>query len=86
MNVRIVLSGRGYDAAAALPLEWQLPEQSTLADALEVVRRQLPAGRELPSSCLVAVSGVHVGTVGRHASRTLRDGEEIVLIAPVAGG
>jgi len=63
-----------------------LPEGATLDDALTAVAGHLPADRPLPPSCLVAVSGTHVGTLGSHPARQLADGDELVLIAPVAGG
>jgi molybdopterin converting factor small subunit len=86
MKVRVIFSGRGYDAAASLPDRVTLEEGSSLDIALEWITAQMPGDRPLPSSCLVAVSGVHVGTLAAHRSPLLRDGDEIVLIAPVAGG
>jgi len=32
------------------------------------------------------VAGKHVGSIAQHADSPLREGDEIVLIAPVAGG
>ena len=55
-------------------------------EALGVLAALMPEGKSLPKSCLVAVSGAHVGTVASHRPRVLRDGDELVLIAPVAGG
>jgi molybdopterin converting factor small subunit len=86
MKIRVLISGRGYDAATNVPAVWELASGTTLDDLLQQINAQLPAGRELPVSCLIAVSGAHVGTVARHPSRELCDGDEIAMIAPVAGG
>ena len=86
MRVRVVFTGRGYDAMGSLPSELDVPETATLDDALYCLQSRLSGGARLPASCLVTVSGAHLGTVARHTSRALRDGDEIVLIAPVAGG
>ena len=86
MRIRIVISGRGYDAAASIPAELELPEGATIDDALKAIDAVLPEGRKLAASCLIAVSGTHVGTVASHPPRALGDGEELILIAPVAGG
>jgi molybdopterin converting factor small subunit len=86
MKLRLILSGRGYDRSCGVPNEMTLPDGSTLDDALVALRRLMPDDGELPASCLIAVSGVHLGTLGSHAPRTLKDGDELVVIAPVAGG
>jgi molybdopterin converting factor small subunit len=86
MNVQVVITGRSYDAAANVPDQFTLDEGATLDDALKAVAAALPDDRPLPPSCLVAVSGTHLGTLGSHPSRQLADGDELVLIAPVAGG
>jgi molybdopterin converting factor small subunit len=86
MKMRVLISGRGYDAAANVPSAWEVADGTTLDDLLREIGRRLPSGRELPPSCLIAVSGAHLGTVLRHPPRELRDGDEVVLIAPVAGG
>jgi molybdopterin converting factor small subunit len=86
MRVRVVISGRHYDTAAVLPKELELPHDCPLDAALEVLRGRLPADFQLPESCLVAVSGRHLGTLREHQAWTLRDGDELLLLAPVAGG
>ena len=86
MKVRVVLSGRSYDAAEAMPDCLTLPDGAAVDEALRQLAGLMPEGKGLPKSCLVAVSGAHLGTVASHRSRVLRDGDELVLIAPVAGG
>jgi len=86
MKIRLVLSGRSYDAAGSIPRELELPPGATVADAVALLARLLPEGRGLPPSCLVAVAGKHLGTLSGHAEHVLADGDELVLIAPVAGG
>lgn len=85
MNIRITYVGRSYQHAETLPEQIELAAEATLADAVQAVRDLL--GRsELPGSCLVTVSGEHVGSVANFTDRPLREGDELVLIAPVAGG
>ncbi len=86
MKVRLVISGRSYDAAKTIPEHLTLPEGCSVADALKQVAKLIPGERGLPESCLVAVSGMHLGTLRSHRPRVLADGDELVLIAPVAGG
>jgi sulfur carrier protein ThiS len=86
MKIRVVISGRNYDAAQGVPDELTLPDGTSLDDALTALAGRLCNADRLPESCLVAVSGVHVGTVGRHAGRALREGDELMLFSPVAGG
>ncbi len=85
MKVRIVFSGRGYDRAAALPDVLTLPENASLDDALAALRGAC-SDWALPTTCLVAVSGVHAGTLAAHRGQKLADGDEVLLVAPVAGG
>jgi len=86
MRIRISLSGRNYHAAAALPETLELPDRATLADALSSLNEALPEGASLSPNSLLALSGEHVGTVANHADRKLSEGDELVVIAPVAGG
>jgi len=86
MNIRVVFSGRGYDRAESIPASLDLPPGSTLSDALDLLAKRLPDEIQLPAACLIAVSGKHAGTVARHEACPLGEGDELVLIAPVAGG
>ncbi len=86
MKVRIVFTGRGYDVSEKLPGELTLEEGASVEDALTLLSQQTPEDVSLPATCLVAVSGKHLGTLANFESRVLHEGEEILLIAPVAGG
>ena len=86
MRLRVTISGRNYDALAAAPSCLELPDGASLDEALAAIAARLPAGVVLPDACLVAVSGTHLGTVKTRQARTLRDGDELLLVAPVAGG
>ena len=86
MKVKIIISGRGYHDASSLPEELTLPDAASVDDALARLDELLPEGLRLPQSCLVAVSGQHLGTRARHEPCELADGDELMLVAPVAGG
>ena len=86
MKIRVVLTGRSYHTAASLPAELELDEGASLDDALNQINAALTAEAALPESCLIAIGGQHVGTVASHPDITLQDNQELVLIAPVAGG
>jgi len=86
MKIRVVLTGRSYHTAASLPAELELDEGASLDDALNQINASLAAEAALPESCLIAIGGQHVGTVASHPDITLQDNQELVLIAPVAGG
>jgi molybdopterin converting factor small subunit len=85
MKIRITYLGRGYQHAEALPEQIDLEPNGTIADAVRAVDSLL-AETDLPGTCLVTVSGEHVGSVASFTDRPMREGEELVLIAPVAGG
>jgi len=85
MKILITYLGRSYQHAEALPEQIDLDPGATIADAVRAVDSLL-AETELPGTCLVTVSGEHMGSVASFTDRPLREGEELVLIAPVAGG
>ena len=68
------------DHAGTGRIELDLPEGSTVADLLEAVRR-FPGLATLPGGTAVAVEQEYADP-----TRPLRDGEEVALIPPVAGG
>ena len=86
MKVKVVISGRSYDAAESIPEYLTLPDGGSVDDALSALVGLFPKERPLPESCLIAVSGTHLGTIRSHGPRQLQDGDELVLITPVAGG
>ena len=86
MHIRLFMTGRNYDFATALPDHLSLADKATLDDALEQLASLLPGGETLPPSCIVAVSGKHCGTLANHRAEVLHDDDELVILAPVAGG
>ena len=66
MKVRIVLTGRSYHVAEEVPSELSLPDKATVSEALEALKGLVSQDDWLPDSCVVAVSGKHVGTVADH--------------------
>jgi len=86
MRVRLTMMGRSYDATTQLPDELEVGGEGKIGDALEAVAAVLPDSQELPASCLVVHNGKHVGTVASHDNAPLAERDELVLIAPVAGG
>ena len=84
MKVRIVVTGRGYDAAD-VPAELELREGAMLAEAVAQLRERIGTTR-LAASTLVIVSGKHVGTWAAFDDAALADGDELMLLQPVAGG
>jgi hypothetical protein len=86
VKIRVMMAGRGYPSAQTLP-EWlNLPDGCSVDHALEAVAALIGNGKGPSASSLVAVSGSHLGTVRNHRPRELRDGDELTIIAPVAGG
>ena len=86
MKIRLILTGRSYHNAATLPDELELSEGATLQQAIDRVNELLPAEASLTPSCLIALSGQHVGAISNFEDRQLADGQELTFIAPVAGG
>ncbi len=85
MKIHVVVSGRNYPTSQDAPDRLELPDGSTVTDALKTVS-EIAGGAPMPDSCLIAVSGTHLGTLSQHEPRPLKDGDELVIIAPVAGG
>jgi len=59
----------------------ELPTSATVADVVAHMRRSVPNGHLLPTGPLVAVNLEHV-----HGNRVLREGDEVALLPPLAGG
>lgn len=86
MKISVMVTGRSYHLAEGLPDELTLADGATVDDAIATLSAQLADDVQFPPSCLVAVSGQHLGTVASHETRVLCDGDELTLISPVAGG
>lgn len=83
MRINLLMTGHLYHAAESLPDHVELTAEATLDDALQWLAEQVG---DLPPSCLVAVNGRHLGTLDKHRESPLNEGDELALIAPVAGG
>ena len=59
----------------------ELAEPATVGDAVKLLRKRVPNGRLLPEQPLVAVNLEHV-----LAETPLREGDELALLPPLAGG
>ncbi len=85
MRIRVTYLGRSYQQAASLPEDFELPSEATVKDALAAVNSALDE-HPLPESCLVTIAGEHLGSITSYTDRPLQEGDELMLIAPVAGG
>lgn len=86
MNIRIVRTGGNYHQAVPLPEAIELPEGASLHDALRALREITGEEGALPGGTLVGVAGAHVGTVAECRDVPLHNGDELMLLGPVAGG
>ena len=68
----------------SLPPEIGVDDGATVSDALAKLREEV--ADMIVDSMLVLVDGRHIGTVGDHEAAVLREGSELELLAPVAGG
>jgi molybdopterin converting factor subunit 1 len=80
MTITLLLFASYADALGATSLAIELPRESTVGDVISVLRSRHGAER-LPPAPLVAVNE-------RYASldSVVREGDEVALIPPVAGG
>ncbi|MBX7167735.1 MAG: MoaD/ThiS family protein [Pirellulales bacterium] len=86
MRIDVLITGRSYHLASAVPPALELPEGSSLRDALARLDALVPREAQFSPSCLLAIGGRHVGTLGAYDDVILRDGDELVILAPVSGG
>jgi len=80
MTVTALLFATYADALQRDSVELALPNGATVRDALDRLR-ELPGGGLLPPSPLVAVNLDYA-----RPDATLRQGDELAVIPPVAGG
>lgn len=81
LRIRCRLFARYAEAVGTEEVTLELPAGSTVADAVSRVRAELPGGELLPAAPLVAVNLEHV-----LPSDAVRDGDELAILPPLAGG
>ncbi len=80
MTVTVLLFASYADALGGPSLDVDLPAEATVADLLATIRRR-PGAHVLPAQPMVAVNQRYA-----RSAATIRDGDEVALIPPVAGG
>ena len=80
MKIRLLLFASYAELAGTTELTVDLPTGATAGDALAAIRAR-PGADRLPPSPLIAVNQRYA-----KAEAPLRDGDEVALIPPVAGG
>jgi molybdopterin converting factor subunit 1 len=80
MSVTVLLFASYADALGASSLSIELPSNATVADLLADLRAR-PGADRLPPAPLVAVNQRYAS-----ASSAVREGDEVAVIPPVAGG
>lgn len=80
MTVRVLLFASYADAVGQNELTLELADGSLVSDVVERVRA-LAGGRALPPSPLLALNAAYSAP-----SATVRSGDEVAIIPPVAGG
>ncbi len=81
MRVRLLLFAQYRDFAGTSELEVDLPDDATAATLVDVLRRRGGGFERIPATVAVAVNQEYVPP-----DTPLRDGDEVALIPPVAGG
>lgn len=84
MQIQLFITGRMYHLADGAPDRIDLPDDATLTQAVAALQQLLP--EPLPDTTLLSVGNRHCGSIGRFDDCDLRDGDELIVVAPVAGG
>jgi molybdopterin converting factor subunit 1 len=80
MTVTVLLFASYAEALGATSLDVELPRNATVRELMEIVRAR-PGADRLPATPLVAVNLQYAA-----ADTVVREGDEVALIPPVAGG
>jgi molybdopterin synthase catalytic subunit len=81
MHVTVLLFAAHREAAGKHRFVAELPDGSTVSDAFERVCAEFPAIAQSARSVAFALNQSHVS-----GDATVRDGDEVALLPPVAGG
>ena len=80
-KVTILLFAQYAEAVGRSRVEISLPGGATVADLLSEFRRQVAGAASLPERLMCAVNHSHV-----LPGHQLRDGDEVAVLPPLAGG
>ena len=80
MTVTLLLFASYADALGVSSVDMELPRASTVGELLATIRSR-PGAERLPPKPLVAVNQAYA-----RLDSIVRDGDEVALIPPVAGG
>jgi molybdopterin converting factor subunit 1 len=80
MTVTLLLFASYADALGTSSLDMELPSESTVGELLDAIRAR-PGAERLPPKPLVAVNQAYAAL-----DSVVREGDEVALIPPVAGG
>lgn len=80
MTVRVLLFASYADAIGKNELTLDLHDGAVVGDVVSRIR-EMAGGRALPPSPLLAVNATYAA-----ATATIRSGDEVAIIPPVAGG
>lgn len=81
VSVSVRLFARYAEVVGQERVTVSLPTGATVADLLAALRTQVPRFATLPTRLLCAVNLMHV-----LPSHPLRDGDEVAILPPLAGG
>jgi molybdopterin converting factor small subunit len=81
VQIRLLLIARYAEIVGIESCDLALSASATVADALAEFRRQYPGAEVLPSRPLCARNHSQVGL-----EEEVRDGDELALLPPLAGG
>ena len=79
--VRLRFLARYAELVGREEIELDIAQPATVGDLVRRVQDELPAARQLPDHPLAAVNLQHV-----RLDAAVRDGDEVALLPPLAGG
>lgn len=80
-TVRVRFFARYAELVGCSEADVSLPFPATVGDVVRRVREDLPGGRQLPERPLTAVNLKHV-----KLDASVRNGDEVAFLPPIAGG
>ena len=81
MNVRVLLFATYAELVGRERVDLSLAEPATVGELLRQLRSTVPGAQRIPERPLIAVNQVHA-----RLDSPVRDGDEVALLPPMAGG